>query len=270
MSQYFKISLLCKIANVNKSGYYKSLLKKNVLSQDEIIIKEIFYSENAKVGSRTICMLAKKYYGKIFNRKKVQRIMKKLHLICCIRKKSKINQKLSEEQYIKENILNRHFNSQLPNTVVCTDITYLYYHNSKCYLSAFIDVKTGVVLEYQLSQNLNRHFVLESFENLIKNNPNIKMVHSDRGPQYTCKDFHDLTLKYKIVHSMSNPGTPLDNAVIESFWGHMKDYLSLKNCKTFKDVCFAIDKYMFEYNNRPQWNKKKMTPLEFCNMLIAA
>ena len=245
-------------------------MKKESISQDEIIVKEIFYLEKGKAGSRTICMLAKKNYGKIINRKKVQRIMKKLHLICKIRKQVKINQKLTEERYIKENILNRNFNKQLPNTIACTDITYLYYQNTKCYLTAFIDVKTSKILEYQLSTTLERQFILEAFEKLMKKFPNIKMVHSDRGAQYTSKDFNDLIIKYNVIHSMSKPGTPLDNAVIESFWGHMKDNLSLRNCKTFEDVVDLVDKYMYDYNNRPQWNKNKMSPIEFCNMLIAA
>lgn len=47
---------------------------------------------------------------------------------------------------------------------------------------------------------------------------------------------------------MSNPGTPLDNAVIESFFGHLKYEIDYKNCKTFNQLSEMIDNYMFYYN----------------------
>lgn len=98
----------------------------------------------------------------------------------------------------------------------------------------------------------------------------IKMLHTDRGSQYTSKAFNDLMNKYKKLHSMSRPGTPLDNAVVESFFGHMKDYVEFNNCKTFEDVVAVVDKYMYDYNNRPQWNKNKLSPKQFALSLLAA
>ena len=55
---------------------------------------------------------------------------------------------------------------------------------------------------------------------------------------------------------MSLPANPRDNAVIESFFGHMKDEINLKKVKTFDEVVDIIDEYMYDYNNnRKQWNK---------------
>ena len=262
--------MLCKILNVSKSGYYKHLHKKEKNNQDNEIVKEIFFSEKGKVGSRQIVMLAKNNYGVVMNRKKVQRIMKEQNLICVIRKKRRTNIQETQEQYIKENILNRKFDTQLPNTVVCTDITYLYFNNQKCYLSAYIDVCDGVILNYQLSKNLDRTSIIQGTTHLLNNYPNIELMHTDRGSQYTSKAFNDLLVRRKVIHSMSNPGTPLDNAPIESFWGHMKDYLDLRDCRTFEDVIDVVDKYMLMYNNRPQWNKNKLSPLEYKEFLLAA
>lgn len=261
---------MCKIAKVSKSGYFKNLKKKEKCTQDELIIKEIFYCNKAKVGSRQIKLIALKHYGLTINRKKVQRIMKKENLICQIRKKQRINQCLREAEYIKENILNRDFKSQGVKTVACGDVTYIYYQNNKCYLNVYIDVKTGEVLEYALSSNQNKEFILNSTERLFMKERGIKMLHTDRGSQYTSKAFNDLMNKYKKLHSMSRPGTPLDNAVVESFFGHMKDYVEFNNCKTFEDVVAVVDKYMYDYNNRPQWNKNKLSPKQFALSLLAA
>ena len=262
--------MLCKILNVSKSGYYKSLNKKEKDTQDDEIVKDVFYAKKGKIGSRTIVMTVKQDYGITMNRKKVQRIMKENNLICIIRKQKRTNIQQTEEQYIKENILNRQFNIDTPNTIICTDITYLHYNNQTCYLAAYIDVCDSSILNYQLAKSLDRSFIIESTTNLLNKYSNIEMIHTDRGSQYTSKDFNNLLVQKQIVHSMSNPGSPLDNAPIESFWGHMKDYLDLKICRTFEDVVDAVDKYMLMYNNRPQWNKNKLSPLEYKELLLAA
>ena len=63
---------------------------------------------------------------------------------------------------------------------------------------------------------------------------------------------------------MSRKGNCLDNAPTESFFWHLKDEIDLSNCKNLKDVEKVIKKYIFYYNNnRFQWNKKKMTPVQY-------
>ena len=45
----------------------------------------------------------------------------------------------------------------------------------------------------------------------------------------------------------------------------------LKGIKTFEQVIQAVDDYMYYYNNeRRQWNKNKMTPIEYKNFLLAS
>ena len=49
------------------------------------------------------------------------------------------------------------------------------------------------------------------------------MIHTDRGAAYTSKDFNNyLTSNDSKQHSLSAPGTPADNAVIEHYWGDFK------------------------------------------------
>lgn len=69
--------------------------------------------------------------------------------------------------------------------------------------------------------------------------------------------------------SMSRRGNCWDNAPQESFFGHMKDELDYKACKTLTEVINVIDDYIDYYNNhRYQWNLKKMTPIQYRNHLL--
>jgi len=50
----------------------------------------------------------------------------------------------------------------------------------------------------------------------------------------------------------------------------MKDEIDASKCKTFEELEAYIKNYIFYYNNnRPQWNKKKMTPVEYRNHLLS-
>jgi len=70
---------------------------------------------------------------------------------------------------------------------------------------------------------------------------------------------------------MSRKGNCIDNAPIESFFGHLKDDVDYEKCKTFNEIHSLIANYMKYYNNeRQQWNLKKMTPVNYRNHLLTA
>lgn len=67
---------------------------------------------------------------------------------------------------------------------------------------------------------------------------------------------------------MSRKGNAVDNAPIESFFGHLKDEIDYKNLK-FDQLHNSIKNYIINYNyKRKQWNKEKMTPIEYRNHLL--
>ena len=74
-----------------------------------------------------------------------------------------------------------------------------------------------------------------------------------------------------MVQSMSRRGNCIDNAPIESFFGHFKDDVDYRACKTFEALRLLIAQYVQYYNNeRQQWDRKKMTPVGYRNHLLTA
>ena len=72
-----------------------------------------------------------------------------------------------------------------------------------------------------------------------------------------------------MAQSMSRKGNCIDNSPVESFFGHMKDDVDYKDCKTFDELKIAIEEYIEYYNNqRYQWDLKKMTPIQYRNHLL--
>ena len=73
-----------------------------------------------------------------------------------------------------------------------------------------------------------------------------------------------------MIQSMSAKGKCIDNSPIESFFGHMKDELDYKSCITFRELKLKVEQYMQYYNNeRKQWTRNKMTPVEYREYLIS-
>lgn len=276
----YPISKMCQIAQVSKSGYYKWLKNKDRISFKEILdyvlVKDLFFRGKGQRGIRRIKMDLADIHGKVMNRKKISRIMQELNLITKTRRKHPYKQRIkdNEEKFYCANLLNREFKNKLPYKALGIDITYLKYNGKFAYLCVLLDVKTTEIISYCLSQTMTKELALSTIENgleTIATNNYSTIIHSDRGSQFTSKDYKDLLLKNRLTQSMSAPASPRDNAVVESFFGHLKDEINLKGIKTFEQVISIIDDYMYYYNyERRQWNKNRMTPIQYRNFLLAS
>ena len=68
---------------------------------------------------------------------------------------------------------------------------------------------------------------------------------------------------------MSARGRCVDNAPIETFFGHLKDKIIFKTIETYEELVIIINQYIYDYNHhRPQGTLKKMTPINYRNHLI--
>jgi len=206
----------------------------------------------------------------IFNHKKLKRFMKKYWLKTKIRIKKPYTKiaKATQEHRTVANILNRQFRGLIAFKKLWTDITYLYYNGLRCYLSILKDMVTWEIISYKLSSNLWLNFVLDTI-NSVKIELNWVIIHSDQWFHYTNPTYQKLLKQKWVIQSMSRKWNCLDNAPTESFFWHLKDEINLINCKSLKDVEIVMNNYIFYYNNsRFQWNRKKMTPVQYRNHLI--
>ena len=206
------------------------------------------------------------------NPKKIRRLMQKYNLFCPIRKANPYRRmaKALRTNHVAENLVDRQFESHGPRTVLLTDITYIPYNGTFCYLSTIIDAYTKQVLSYVLSESLEVDFVLRTIELLVERHgislSAETMIHSDQGCHYTSCRFIQIVKDSGLRQSMSRRGNCWDNAPQESFFGHMKDELADERLAwlCFKDVSDSIDRWMDYYNTeRYQWQLAKLSPDEF-------
>lgn len=270
--------MLCEIAHVSRSGYYNWVNSEDIRNKKESrdqksfeLILQAYQYRGYDKGARGIYMrLIHMNPPVIMNIKKIRRLMKKYNLFCPIRRANPYRRmaKALKTNNVADNILNREFKLHGPRMVLLTDITYIAYNNTRCYLSVILDAFTKEALSYVLSASLEVDFVLETVNILIENHgislSSETLVHSDQGCHYTSYSFIQILKDKQLRQSMSRKGNCWDNAPQESFFGHMKDEIDLSKCKTFNDVKNIIDDWIEYYNNdRYQWNLAKLSPVEY-------
>ena len=88
--------------------------------------------------------------------------------------------------------------------------------------------------------------------------------HSDQGSQYTDFYFRKRLRQLGVKQSFSNPGTPLDNAVAESFFACMKrEELSHHYYDSIEALEQAVSEYIDFYNTaRVHERLGNRTPVE--------
>lgn len=130
-----------------------------------------------------------------------------------------IDSNFSEEY---KNILDEKFNPNSPDAIWCTDITYIWTYEGFVYLTSIMDLYSRKIISWVLSDTLETKWVVEAVNKAkrVRNTDKPLIMHSDRGRQYTAKDYEEATAGMTL--SYSKKAYPWDNACIESFHSLLK------------------------------------------------
>lgn len=224
-------------------------------------------------GYRRMTMNISRILNKQYNHKRIYRLMKTANMKSVIRKKKK-NYKPSTPQITAENVLNRNFHADIPNQKWLTDVTEFKLTNGqKAYLSAILDLNDKSIVSYLLGHSNNNQLVFETFDKAVSANSDAKpLFHSDRGFQYTTRQFKSKLDSIGAIQSMSRVSRCIDNGPMEGFWGIIKSEMYyLQKFNTYEELKVAIDEYINFYNTkRLQKNLKGLTPIEYRNQTLVA
>ena len=93
----------------------------------------------------------------------------------------------------------------------------------------------------------------------------IVCIHSDRGSQYTSFDWHNKVEKLKMIGSMSDTGNGYDNAIMERFFGSLKDALMVDEpLMDAAPMRANIDQWIVKYNHQRDHSALGgLTPAQF-------
>lgn len=278
-----KINISCDIG-ISRSSYYAILRNDdyglyeksidNKLIEDYKNIKKVLDSDPYPMGKRTVYMKMDSICGFHYSVRKISKLMRLNGSSCMIRhprQSIKENKELINRN-TKPNILNRRFRLALPNQVKLTDVTYLKYGvNQVAYKSTIKDSVTGKIDACVISDSNDLRLVLDTINQLNESSYIDEAIfHSDQGTLYLNDYFQEKIKEKNLIQSMSKRGNSQDNASMESLFGHFKDECDYSNCSCLDEVKAKVEHYIDYYNNRrPQWNRNKMTPVEYEKYLLS-
>jgi putative transposase len=211
-------------------------------------------------GTRRMAAMLTRILGRPVNRKRVQRIFRKMGYITPSRSKKKIIR--SKVPTIK---------ADRPNQVWEADLTYIHCGiDGWGYLFNVFDVFTREWVGYCFDLSAVKENAIISVENALVTHKDIVpqqdlVIRTDNGSQYTSKAFRKSlsVLRLKLEHIYYN--TPEQNGHIESFHKTLKkEYIWPNDFQNYQEAESAIRDAFLDYNqNRIHSALRYLTPYEF-------
>ena len=220
---------MCRVLGVTRSGYY-SYQRRNANRPEDPEHQEMLYwvkqiAEKSKYsyGSRRM-KKALNALGFPVGRNKARRLMKEANIQARYRKKYKATTNSNHQQPVFDNLLARQFDVDRPNAVYVSDITYIWTQEGWLYLAVVMDLFSRKIVGWSMSSRMKAKLVCDALRMALwQRRPKAGLIHhSDRGSRYASKAFRRLLKAHDIKGSMSRKGDCWDNAVVESFFGSLK------------------------------------------------
>ena len=246
--------ILLEIAQLPKATFYyhrKNQYKQDKYAQAKAEITAIFHENKGRYGYRRVTDELRNR-GFSLNHKTVQRLMKELGLICRVRMKKYRSYK-GEQGKVANNELDREFRAERPNQKWVTDVTEFRLFGQKLYLSPILDLYSGDIVTYTISDSPNLLMVTTMLEQAFQQIPDNTglLLHSDQGWHYQHKQYRKMLEDKGVKQSMSRKGNCYDNSVMENFFGHLKsELLYIQEFDSVEHFKAELIDYIDYYNNR--------------------
>ncbi len=274
MSAQFPVQRLCKVLDVNRSGFYK--WKKRLEHPSErlksfvsnlTLFKE-YHARYPSHGYRWLNAKIRLDTGLVVSDQYAHKLCKTAGIVSVA--KHYRYKKTGDSFRIYPNLLMTGLNVSGPMQCVVSDMTAFYLKGVYYELTLYMDLWNNEILTYALSSKRgDRMTYLNGLKELIdikKKYPELEMIlHTDQGSVYSSKSFNELLPLYNIVHSMSRAGTPTDNAAMEAINGWIKaEIFTDLHLTSNENIEEEIAEYIVFFNEeRPAYSLNYLTPKQY-------
>jgi len=204
------------------------------------------YTDCPFYGSRRMTAWLNRDEGQAVNRKRVQRLMRRMGLEA-VYPRPRLSAGPRHKVYP---YLLRGVSIDRPDQVWSTDITYVGLPGGFMYLAAVIDWHSRFVLSWELSNTLDGSFCLEALESaLALGRPEV--FNTDQGVQFTAEAFTGRLESAGVKVSMDGVGRCLDNVFVERLWRTVKyEDVYLRGYETVPQLRAGLSAYFAFYNGQ--------------------
>jgi len=230
-------------------------------------VKEIFAEAHNCYGYRRIHALMQRDIR--VSEKVIRKIMSDEHLTVPSIRKKKYNSYVGEISPEVENLVNRDFHADVPNSKWLTDITEFSISAGKVYLSPIVDCFDGMAVAWTIGTSPDAELVnsmLDAALSILEDGEH-PTIHSDRGCHYRWPGWIQRMEKAELIRSMSKKGCSPDNSACEGFFGRVKNEMFYGRSWvgiSLDDFINTLDTYMRWYNeSRIKMSLGALSPVEY-------
>ena len=236
---------MCMLLGVTRSSvyYHKKPRQKSPYIDEKV--HEIFNKSRKNYGTRKI-KVELSSLGIVASRRRIGESMKRLNLVSNYTKRNFKNYYKHTSKYDIENIVDRKFDNRRPLEVLVSDLTYVRMLGKWIYICLVTDLSNREIVAYSCGKNKDAELVSKALHQSNINFKKVKIFHTDRGKGFVNTKLDEFLNAFKIQRSLSQAGSPHDNAVSESLYSILKTEL-LNNLKL--ESMEHLEMEMFDYVN---------------------
>ncbi|WP_364403201.1 IS3 family transposase [Pseudarthrobacter sp. LMD1-1-1.1] len=270
------MEVLLDVAGLARSTFFYHQAKLNGPDARESLkaaITGIFTKNHGRYGHRRIHIELLRQGWKVA-KKTVLKLMRSLRLVCKVRSRKRYNSYQGEQGIVAPNLLKRQFEADAPNHKWVTDVTEFSVGDKKLYLSPIMDLFDRQIISYTIGTSPNLELANASLRGALVTlkNGQKPLVHSDQGFQYQHNSWRTLLANAGAEQSMSRKANCYDNAVMENFFGHLKEELFHRVHFLSTDaLAAALCDYIHWYNTeRISTKLMGLSPVQYRAQTLAA
>ena len=246
----YPLNTMCSVLSVSASGYAdwrtgSSAKQWLTTPQLEAIIRGIHTEFDGAYGAPRITQEIKAR-GLPVSKERVRKVMQANGIRARHKRRYKATTNSAHHLPVAQNVLNRQFQTAVPDQVWTADITYIQTGEGWLYLAVVMDLYSRMIVGYAMDSRMTKELVLNALRMArFKRKPKPGLIHhSDRGSQYCSHDYQALITDMNAVTSMSRKGNCWDNAPMESWFNSLKNERVFHRRYPTRDVAKAD---LFDY-----------------------
>jgi putative transposase len=250
---------MCRVLEISRTAFYSWQRRSAARlarqrEQDELSIRIRLVHEQSRgtYGSPRVCNELR-LAGTVVNHKRVEVLMKELGLRGKVKRRFYATTDSKHSLPRAPNRLNQQFSAEQSDQVWMSDITVIPTNSGGAYLAVVMDLFSRRIVGWALETHLRTELVEKALKHALGSRvPRAGILHhSDQGSQYASASYRRILDLNGIQASMSRAGNCYDNAVVESFFGTLKQELvrgtSWKSCA---EARAALHEYIEVFYNR--------------------
>lgn len=248
------VALCCAALDVRREGYYDRLRRPSREQRDAELVSALKKVRDAHPCYGVRSMINELSATHIVSNGKAYRVCRDNGLLCRKRKSRGLTRADPMEK-ASEDLVQRDFTAQLPNEKWLSDITQTQCKDGKLYLCSVLDCFDGAIVGFAMDVNMKATLCTAALNSASArySGHGDKIVHSDKGSQFTSHLFRETLAAKGFRQSMGRTGSCYDNARMESFFATLKKELIYRlpmSSLTREQVKSRIFEWIEGYYNR--------------------